>query len=164
MNPKVRDAVQAAIDRCFQMNALCDRMMYTMKSQWNLSIFADKFHHEIAHAYPAIADDLSDILLAEDEDVTRGAVEAQMQSYAGITAMMEEYKAAALETRRIIGEAYYKAFDNAEPGAAALVADVLEDYQEGMVGQAFLLAGKIKQYNDSYAQIDKDAFVFFAEK
>lgn len=92
MNPKVRDAVQAAIDRCFQMNALCDRMMYIMKSQWNLSIFADKFHHEIAHAYPAIADDLSDILLAEDEDVTRGAVEAQMQSYASITAMMEEYK------------------------------------------------------------------------
>ena len=161
MNPKTSFAIQTAIDKCFQMNAICDRMVYVMKSQWNLSAFADKFHDQIAHAYPNIADSLSNILLAEDEDVTRGPLEAQTQGYPNIGVMMDQYKAAVLETRRLIGDAYYKAFDNNEPGAASLVQDVLEDYQENMVGQAFLLAGKVLQYNNNYTQIDKDVFVFF---
>lgn len=164
MNPKVREAVQSAIDRCFTMNAICDRMVYVMSAQWSMSSFVDQFHYKIAHAYPVIADNLSDILLAEDEDVTRGPIETQAQTYSDITSMMEEYKAAVLETRRIIGDAYYKAFDNAEAGAAAMIEDVLEDYQEDMVAQAYLIEGKIKQYNNDYAQIDKDVFVFFPKK
>lgn len=161
MNPKVRDAVQAAIDRCFQMNALCDRMVYIMLGPWYMQRFGSAFHEGVAHAYPAIADKLSDVLLAEHEVVTRGTVVPQAQDYAGPTEMMAEYRDAVLETRRIIGDAYYIAFDNAEAGAATLLEDILEDYQEDMVPQAYLLAGKVAQYANNFAQIDGDYNIFF---
>ena len=81
MNPKVRDAIQMAMDRCFSMNALCDRMVYVMEGQWFLTKFAGEFHHKIAHAYPDWADKLGDILLGEGETVTQG----QTIGYVGTT-------------------------------------------------------------------------------
>lgn len=161
MNPKVRDAIQTAIDRCFQMNALCDRMAYIMLGTWYMQRFGSAFHERVAHAYPAIADKLSDVLLAEHEVVTRGAVVPQAQDYAGPTEMLAEYRDAVLETRRIIGDAYYTAFDNAEAGASILLEDILEDYQEDTVPQAYLLAGKAAQYENNFAQLDSDWDVFF---
>ena len=123
--------------------------------------FGRPFHEGGAHAYPAIADKLSDVLLAEHEVVTRGTVVPQAQDYAGPTEMLAEYRDAVLETRRIIGDAYYTAFDNAEAGAATLLEDILEDYQEDMVPQAYLLAGKATQYENNFAQLDSDCDVFF---
>lgn len=161
MNPKVRDTIQTAIDRCFQMNALCDRMAYIMLGPWYMQRFGSAFHERVAHAYPAIADKLSDVLLAEHETVTRGSVVPQAQDYAGPTEMLAEYRDAVLETRRIIGDAYYTAFDNAEAGASILLEDILEDYQEDTVPQAYLLAGKAAQYENNFAQLDSDWDVFF---
>ena len=161
MSPKVRDAIQAAVDRCFAMNALCDRMVYIMLGPWYMQRFGDAFHERVAHAYPSLADKLSDVLLAEHETVIRGPIEPQAQGYAGPTEMLAAYRDAVLETRRIIGDAYYTAFDNAEAGAATLLEDILEDYQEGMVSQAYLLAGKAVQYENNFAQIDSDYNIFF---
>ncbi len=81
MNPKVKDAIQAAMDRCFLMNAVCDRMVYVMQGQWFMTAFAGQFHHKIAHVYPDWADKLGNILLGEGENVTRGSVDAQAQDY-----------------------------------------------------------------------------------
>ena len=161
MDPKVRSAIQAAIDRCFAMNALCDRMYYVMKGHWYMKDFSQLFHEKVAHAFPAIADDLSDVLLGEGEDVTRGSMDAQAQAYTGPTQMMEIYRDEVLATRAVISDAYYAAFDRREPGAAALLEDILEDFQEGMVAQAIHMVGKAAQYGDNTAQIDSDAGLFF---
>lgn len=161
MNPKVRDAIQAAMDRCFTMNAICDRMVYVMQGQWFMTAFADKFHHQIAHAYPDLADKLGDILLGEGEDIARGPVDAQAQDYQSPAQLLAVYRDEALATRRMIGDAYYTAFDNAEAGVAAVLADILEDFQEDMVPQAYLLAGKVAQYANNFAQIDSDYNIFF---
>lgn len=161
MDPKVRSAIQAAIDRCFLMNSLCDRMYYVMKAQWYMKDFSKMFHEKVAHAYPAIADALSDVLLGEGEDVTRGAMDAQAQDYTGPTQLLEIYKEEVLATRAVISDAYYAAFDRREPGAAALLEDVLEDFQEDMVPQAVRMAGKAAQYGDNVHQIDNDADLFF---
>lgn len=161
MNPKVKDAIQAAMDRCFFMNAVCDRMVYVMQGQWFLTKFASEFHHKIAHAYPDWADKLGDVLLGEGENVTRGPVDAQAQDYQSPAQLLAVYRDEALATRRMIGDAYYAAFDNAEAGTAAVLADILEDFQEDMVAQAYLLAGKVAQYANNFAQIDSDYNIFF---
>ena len=161
MNPKVRDAIQAAIDRCFFMNALCDRMYYVMKGQWYMKDFAKKFHEQIAHAYSSVADHLSAVLLGEGEDVTRGAMDAHAQDYTGPTQLLETYRDEVLATRAVISDAYYAAFDRREPGAAALLEDILEDFQEDMVAKAIHMAGKAAQYGDDKHQIDNDADLFF---
>ena len=161
MNPKVRDAIQAAMDRCFTMNAICDRMVYVMRGQWFMTAFAGQFHRKIAHAYPDWADKLGDILLGEGEDIARGPVDAQAQDYQSPAQLLAVYRDEALATRRMIGDAYYTAFDNAEAGVAAVLADILEDFQEDMVPQAYLLAGKVAQYANNFAQIDSDYNIFF---
>ena len=161
MDPKVRSAIQSAIDRCFFMNALCDRMYYVMKGQWYMKEFSKLFHEKVAHAYPAIADALGDVLLGEAQDVTRGAMNSQAQDYTGPTQMLEMYRDEVLATRAMISDAYYAAFDYREPGVAALLEDVLEDYQEDMVSQAIRMAGKATQYGDNDHQIDNDADLFF---
>lgn len=161
MNPKVKDAIQAAMDRCFLMNAVCDRMVYVMQGQWFMTAFAGQFHHKIAHAYPDWADKLGDILLGEGENVTRGPVDAQAQDYQSPAQLLAVYRDEALATRRMIGDAYYAAFDNAEAGTAAVLADILEDFQEDMVAQAYLLAGKVAQYANNFSQIDSDYNIFF---
>ena len=162
MNPKVREAIQAVIDRCFFMNALCDRMVYVMQGQWFMTAFADKFHHKIAHAYPDWADKLGDILLGEGENITRGPVEAQAQDYQNPARLLVVYRDETLATRRMIGDAYYTAFDNAEAGVAAVLADILEDFQEDMVTYAILMAGKAAQYTNA-ADVDSDAELFFPD-
>lgn len=162
MNPKVRDAVQAAMDRCFFMNALCDRMVYVMQGQWFLTKFASKFHHKIAHAYPDWADKLGDVLLGEGENVTRGPVESQAQDYQSPAQLLEVYRDETLTTRRIIGDAYYAAFDNAEAGIAAVLADILEDFQEDTAVPAIRMAGKAEQYTNA-ADLDSDTERFFPD-
>ena len=161
MNPKVKDAIQAALDRCFTMNAICDRMVYVMHSQWYLSDFANMFHEKIAHAYPDWADKLGDLLLGEGEDVIRGPVESQAQTYRSPGQMLEKYRDEVLTTRRMIGDAYYSAFDNAEAGVAACLCDILEDFQEDMVARAILMAGKAARYGDNFAEFDSDTKLFF---
>ena len=161
MNPKVRDAVQAAMDRCFFMNALCDRMVYVMQGQWFLTKFASEFHHKIAHAYPDWADKLGDILLGEGENVTRGSVDAQVQDYQSPAQLLASYRDEVLATRRVLGGAYYTAFDNTEAGVAAVLADILEDFQEDMVARAILMAGKAARYGDNFAEFDSDTKLFF---
>ena len=161
MNPKVREAIQAVIDRCFFMNALCDRMVYVMQGHWFMKAFAKHLHEQVAHAYPSLADQLSEVLLGEGENVTRGAIEAQTQDYMSPTQLLETYQDEVLATRRIFGDAYYAAIDNREVGIASLLEDILEDFQEGLVAQAIHMAGKATQYGDNTAQIDSDAGVFF---
>lgn len=160
MNPKVREAIQAVIDRCFFMNALCDRMVYVMQGQWFLTKFASEFHHKIAHAYPEWADKLGDILLGEGENVIRGAVESQAQDYQSPAQLLAVYRDEVLATRRMIGDAYYAAFDNAEAGIAAVLADILEDFQEDMAAPAIRMAGKAAQYTTA-AEFDSDTELFF---
>lgn len=160
MNPKVRDAIQMAMDRCFSMNALCDRMVYVMEGQWFLTKFAGEFHHKIAHAYPDWADKLGDILLGEGETVSRGAVESQAQDYQSPAQLLASYRDEVLATRRVLGDAYYTAFDNAEAGVAAVLADILEDFQEDMAAPAIRMAGKAAQYTTA-AEFDSDTELFF---
>ena len=160
MNPKVREAIQAVIDRCFFMNALCDRMVYVMQGQWFLTKFASEFHHKIAHAYPDWADKLGDILLGEGENVIRGPVESQVQDYQSPTQLLAVYRDEALATRRMIGDAYYAAFDNAEAAIAAVLADILEDFQEDIAAPAIRMAGKAAQYTTA-AEFDSDTELFF---
>lgn len=160
MNPKVREAIQAVIDRCFFMNALCDRMAYVMQGQWFLTKFASEFHHKIAHAYPEWADKLGDILLGEGENVIRGAVESQAQDYQSPAQLLASYRDEVLATRRVLGDAYYTAFDNAEAGVAAVLADILEDFQEDMAAPAIRMAGKAAQYTTA-AEFDSDTELFF---
>ena len=131
MNPKVKDAIQAALDRCFTMNAICDRMVYVMHSQWYLSDFAKMFH------------------------------DSQAQTYRSPGQMLEKYRDEVLITRRMIGDAYYSAFDNAEAGVAACLCDILEDFQEDMVARAILMAGKAARYGDNFAEFDSDTKLFF---
>ena len=161
MNPKVKDAIQVAMDRCFLMNAICDRMVYVMQGQWFLTKFASEFHHKIAHAYPDWADKLGDILLGEGENVTRGSVDAQAQDYQSPAQLLASYRDEALVTRRVLGDAYYTAFDNTEAGVAAVLADILEDFQEDMVARAILMAGKAARYGDNFAEFDSDTKLFF---
>lgn len=160
MNPKVREAIQAVIDRCFFMNALCDRMAYVMQGQWFLTKFASEFHHKIAHAYPEWADKLGDILLGEGENVIRGAVESQAQDYQSPAQLLASYRDEVLATRHVLGDAYYTAFDNAEAGVAAVLADILEDFQEDMAAPAIRMAGKAAQYTTA-AEFDSDTELFF---
>ena len=160
MNPKVREAIQAVIDRCFFMNALCDRMAYVMQGQWFLTKFASEFHHKIAHAYPDWADKLGDILLGEGENVIRGPVESQAQDYQSPAQLLAVYRDEVLTTRRMIGDAYYAAFDNAEAEIAAVLADILEDFQEDMAAPAIRMAGKAAQYTTA-AEFDSDTELFF---
>ncbi len=56
---------------------------------------------------------------------------------------------------------YYAAFDNAEAGTAAVLADILEDFQEDMVARAILMAGKAARYGDNFAEFDSDTKLFF---
>ena len=157
----MKDSIQAAMDRCFFMNAVCDRMVYVMQGQWFLTKFASEFHHKIAHAYPDWADKLGDVLLGEGENVTRGPGDAQAQHYQSPAQLLAGYREVALATRRMIGDAYYAAFDNAEAGTAAVLADILEDFQEDMVARAILMAGKAARYGDNFAEFDSDTKLFF---
>lgn len=161
MNPKVRDAIQAAIDRCFAMNALCDRMVYVLQGRWFYTAFATQFHEKIAHAYPDWADKLGDILLGEGENVIRGPIDAQVQDYQNPAQLLAVYRDEVLATRRVIGDAAYTAFDNAEAGAASMLFDILEDFQEGMVAPAIRIAGLAAQYQDG-AALNGDTDVFFS--
>ena len=75
--------------------------------------------------------------------------------------MLEKYRDEVLTTHRMIGDAYYSAFDNAEAGVAACLCDILEDFQEDMVARAILMAGKAARYGDNFAEFDSDTKLFF---
>lgn len=139
MDRQTIDAVQTAIDRCFQMNAMADTVYYALEVDF-VNKHAEDFHHDQAHAYPKIADDLGNILIGRGIKPRRGNVIAQSQTWATPADALNEYRDAAFETERIIGAAYYKALDSSEAGAAAQIADILEDFAEDIVAKAVAIA------------------------
>ena len=139
MDRQTIDAVQAAIDRCFQMNAMADTVYYALEVDF-ANKHAEDFHHDQAHAYPKIADDLGKILLGRGIKPRRGNVTAQSQTWATPADALDEYRDAVLETERIMGDAYYKALDKSDAGVAAQIADILEDFSEHIIAKAAAIA------------------------
>lgn len=139
MDRQTIDAVQTAIDRCFQMNAMADVVYYALAVDF-ADKHAEEFHHEQAHAFPKIADDLGGILIGRGVKPRRGDVAAQNQLWTTPAAALTEYRDAVFGTEKIIGDAYYKALDKSEASVAAQIADILEDFAEDMIAKVVALA------------------------
>ena len=139
MDRQTIDAVQVAIDRCFQMNAMADAVYYALATDF-ADKHAEEFHHEQAHAFPKIADDLGNILIGRGIKPRRGDVAAQNQSWTTPAAALAEYRDAVFGTEQIIGDAYYKAHDKSDAGVAAQLADILDDFAKDMVAKAVAIA------------------------
>ena len=57
--------LNALLTATFQMNSICDNIAYNAGALKAVN-FEDIFHHKFAHAFPALADQISDLMISKN--------------------------------------------------------------------------------------------------
>lgn len=74
-------AINAAMQCCFNGNALADNIVYNFDVVFNLVQVTDIVHHKFAHWLPLFADELSDILTMQNSKPSRLPVSGHERIY-----------------------------------------------------------------------------------
>lgn len=72
--------LNALLTATFQMNSICDNIAYNAGALKAVN-FEDIFHHKFAHAFPALADQISDLMIQAQCLPVRGALSANDKTY-----------------------------------------------------------------------------------
>lgn len=160
VQPKTKQYVMKSIKKAFQMNALIDRMVYVLQVKFAMVQASDKLHHELAHKYPLLADQLADPLLDFNEDVFRPSVEEESKDYASIVSVFEELLTETVALNGILRDAREAADEAGDSNIRVAMDKVIESYQP-YIKQAIVLRDKAVLYADDIKCFDKDFNLFW---
>ena len=136
------NALNELTKMCFEMNAVADNIYYNMADlYYNHS--AELFHHSYAHAWPQVADMISDEMLKLNARPVRLPVDGSSEKYDNLELMMAVNAAA-------VNKVFEKCKEIVE------LADMLEDVEIRIFGENLLndvLLNYVKQSDEWLAVI-----------
>lgn len=161
VQPKTKQSVMKSIKKAFQMNALVDRMVYVLQVKFAMVQASDKLHHELAHKYPLLADQLADPLLDFNEDVFRPSVEEESKDYVSIVNIFEELLTETVAFNSILRDARETADELGDANIRVTMDKIIEGYQP-FIKQAIILRDKAVLYADDIKCFDRDFDIFWS--
>ena len=147
------------VQECFQMNRFWDRAVSVMSVDFAMPVASNAIHLNIAHAYPLLADRISEILDKVNIKTDYNETVADNSNYSNLTEVFEK----AYELTKQLYNHLKEVLASAQAKHESHVVVALIDFQKlfsEFVAQSILLKDKAKQYS-SYAEFDKDFGTFF---
>lgn len=77
----VKNALEKIVAHCFYSNRILDRIVSILSVSFVMPITATAIHHNLAHLYPLLADEISDYMADRDSTTIYGATPTGDQKY-----------------------------------------------------------------------------------
>ena len=157
MNKKTIAEVKKAVAEMFQMNAWLDRVVYYLEAEAAMPVLSGKLH-ELAHRYPLMADELTELLTRLAIRTDRPGTEKDETDWS-LPGALTEIRGRVEKAENLLGDTYYAAWDEGDVFAAERVAKVIAENHE-ILEKAVLLEQKAGKYRDFMA-MDADSETFW---
>ena len=142
--------------RLFWMNKKLDRMKAVLSVKFSMPTFSDFIHLELAHKYPLLADQITDIQDMFNQEYFYLGVEGATEDYGTVLEMMEKLHEWTLETNDQLNELIGTAFANRDFNVYWMLGEFSAEYSK-YVANAILLRDKARMYGDKYAEMDYES-------
>lgn len=161
VSKNTQDALMELIKQCYAANRFLDRCVSLLGVKFVMPITADLCHHGLAHYFPRLADKIVEQTLERyNVPVAYGATPEAAFDYDDAVALIDDMAVHIVEFQTMFMGVCKIAADNNDIHVYADLLDMLEDVNE-VVGQALLLADKVKLYGGNMMAFDKDVGTFW---
>lgn len=138
--------VQKLFDKFFDLNAMLDRQVYLLDIKWNLPKYQDYVHHEIAHLFPVLADEIQGFGSLRGDLFFRGAIAEHNEDYESVSDLTQAYVLGLAELEKLCSVAIKVAIENDD----IMYEDFLRDFEVKNIAklekQAIVFYEAIKAY------------------
>lgn len=154
-------AVTDLIRMCFEQNRAFDRMVSVLGVDFACNNSAELIHKNIAHAFPALADDFGAKCLERyNISVKYGETPAAEKDYSSVEEIIAEMRDRSLDFQIALMGACKISFENNDIHVYSDLLDILRGYND-IVEQLILLYDKIKAYGNNVMAFDHDIAMFW---
>lgn len=161
VSKNTQDALMELIKQCYAANRFLDRCVSLLGVKFVMPITADLCHHGLAHYFPRLADEIGEKALERYNILVEyGATPEAVFKYDDAVALIDDMAVHIVEVQTMFMGVCKIALDNNDIHVYADLLDMLEDVNE-VVGQALLLADKVKLYDGNMMAFDKDVGTFW---
>lgn len=148
VSKNTQDALMELIKQCFVENRKFDRMVSVLGVKFAMNQTADRIHHDIAHWFPALSDEIgSQCLERYNISVIYGETPSGAENYNRASDIIAEVERRVIDFQMMFMGVCKIALDNNDIHVYADLLDMLEDVNE-IVEQVILLRDKMDVYGD----------------
>ena len=147
-------ALNHLLQQSFQMNSYTDNIAYNLGYR-KMTNCEDIFHHKFAHAFPALADVVSDVMLKLEARPVRLALDADVIEYDSYVTMFDDLKRATDKYRMGIIDTIAIAELNDDYEIKISLEEFLNSFLP-YLNQVNLWVKKAHEYGDEVQKFDHD--------
>ena len=158
--PIIHDKTLRGLDemsrRLFWMNKKIDRMKSIISVKFVMPILGNLIHLELAHKYPLLADEISDIQEMFNFDANYLGVEGATEDYYNMIEVCDTLVRWTCETNDQLNELIKVSAEEGDMNVYWMLGKFSTEYSK-YIENALLLQDKANQYGDNYHAFDKDS-------
>lgn len=148
------EALDVLVGKMFDLNRSFDRAVSWMQNVFSMPQAADIIHHKLAHLFPLLADELTEIKDRYNITSVYPETHRDAREYSDLRVMFETLLKECSDGYEMIVKVEDIAVSNKDRNVMADLIDFMEDYNE-LMGQVITLRDKAVQMPTSYDTFDK---------
>ena len=155
MTDEMNESINVLMQTLFGANAIADNVVYQLENIYAMPHASDIVHHNYAHLFPIIADDVNKIQILRDTRGTRKPVIGSENQYGSVLECFE----ALIGAVQSVESAFCDSLDLTEELDDKVVRIHLENVYISTVPltkQALVWRAKAEQYAGDYRLLDAD--------
>ena len=146
-------ALDLLYNQFFNLNSVYDNAVSYMLNEWCMPHASEVIHKNLAHAFPVMADMISEIKDNYDEKSVRTTVPTHDETYDSLYDMMNNLYSYCANTYEMMKITSKIAMDNGDLNVLADLVEFTSTFNK-IMGQVITLKGKSEQIND-YDKFDR---------
>jgi hypothetical protein len=153
ISEKTKQKIYDLVSAQFQLNRYFDRAMSVLDTKFAMNKFVLLAHPKLAHIYPLVADEYSDILIRWNYPVIYDTTYRDDTEYASPMEFFEGQLERHLLIYDLINESITVAIENKDTNVEVDLKHLLRQWNR-FIGQSYLLRDKAKSANGNWAMFD----------
>lgn len=154
IEPKTSEALDLLTAKFFDLNRSADRIASLMQNEYAMPNASSEFHHKIAHAYPLIADRVTEIKDRWNMSSIYDQTHRDDRTYTNLEDMFNSFLNENIEAYSMIKLTYNIACENGDFNVQADLIGFMQMFNK-IIAQIITLHDKAQQMPTEYARFDQ---------
>lgn len=159
LSDKTSEALDILVGKFFDLNRSFDRAVSVMQNSFSMPQAADIIHHNLAHLWPLMADEVSGFKDQYNVLTYYPETHGDNRTYSNLYEMMSTLLQEVMDTYEMIKMVYQIAKENGDFNANAFLMRLMR-LMSIVIGQVITLRDKSEQMPDKYDTYDKHISVW----
>ena len=149
---KLNTKLDEIVTKLFEGNRICDRGMSILNVKFAMNKTEGQLHPKLAHAFPALADKVSEYQASRDNLTVYGATPLDASDYVTPLAFFEKVLDYMMDLESLIGQSVEMAKEE-DWSTFTFLSGFLKDIAK-VTAQCLLLVDKAEMYGDDWKLFD----------